>query len=64
MSVESRCSPTCPGPGPDVADRGPNPEDAIEIPCTVCGRRSDPVQPGPAAHQVVAALTRTTGGDS
>lgn len=34
-----RCSDTCDGPGPDVADMGPNAEDGVAIPCPKCGRR-------------------------
>ena len=34
-----RCSRYCDGKGPDWADRGPNPEDAIPIPCSTCGRK-------------------------
>lgn len=31
-------SPSCDGPGTDYADRGPNPEDAVAVPCEACGR--------------------------
>lgn len=30
-------TPTCAGPGPDWADRGPNPEDAVPVRCPECG---------------------------